>query len=200
MNKLIKTIFGVGLLALTGNAAAIMIDEQVYGMSSYTLPEIDQAIEVFREEVSTKREKKLLKKSQKFDNKVEKLGNKLAQAAANGNSKKLKKLIKKEKKLLAILADYLPVASMTLPDSGSPIAGSSLLLNDLELPEPDTLLPILEDALAFVAGSSTGNNLPGPGTATGSGVEATAVPEPAMPALLCLGFLTMLIPRLRRRT
>src|SRR5210317_793536 len=157
MNRLINTIFGVGLLALSGNAAAIMIDEQVYGVSNYTLPEIDQAIEAFREDVSSKREKKLLKKALKLDRKVAKLGNKLDLAAATGEGKRLdkksKKLTKKERKLLAILADYLP-------EYGGPVTGSNLLLDDIVLSEQDTILPIPEDVFDPVTGSSAGNNTP----------------------------------------
>ena len=197
MNRLINTIFGVGLLALSGNAAAIMIDEQVYGVSNYTLPEIDQAIEAFREDVSSKREKKLLKKALKLDRKVAKLGNKLDLAAATGEGKRLdkksKKLTKKERKLLAILADYLP-------EYGGPVTGSNLLLDDIVLSEQDTILPIPEDVFDPVTGRSGGNNPPGAGTGTGYSAEAAAVPEPAIPALLCLGLVAMLLPRLGQRS
>lgn len=203
MNKAITTVISACLLAMSGNAAAITINDHVYGISGYTLDDIDQAIEAFREDVSTKRERKRLKKARKLDRKVEKLGNKLELAATTGDggklNKKRKKLGKKERKLLAILAGYLPETGDTLLDTGGSITGSNLILDGITPPDPDTFLPEPGDILATVTGGSAGNNPPGTDATDGPAPEVASVPEPSMLALLCLGLPVLLLQGHRRK-
>ncbi len=112
MNRLIKAIVAASLLVLSGNAAAILMNDQIYGSSGYSLNDIDVAIQAFKDDISGKKDRKRLKKAYKLDRKVERLVYKVDSAMASGNDRKLrkknKKLIKKEAKLLAILGDYLP--------------------------------------------------------------------------------------------
>ena len=65
MNNLISAIFAAPLLLLSGNAAAVMMNDQLYGNSGYSLSHFDTAIQAFEEEVSGKKSKKRLKKALK---------------------------------------------------------------------------------------------------------------------------------------
>jgi hypothetical protein len=112
MHRSINSIIAAILLLLSGNAMAVMMDNQIYGHSGYSLNDFDMAIQALQDDISSKKDKKRLKKARRLDRKVERLIYKLDSAMVSGNErkqrKKNKKLNRKETKLLAILADYLP--------------------------------------------------------------------------------------------
>jgi hypothetical protein len=141
MNRLIKAIVAASLLVLSGNAAAILMNDQIYGSSGYSLHDIDVAIQAFKDDISGKKDRKRLKKAYKLDRKVERLVYKVDSAIVSGNDRKLrkknKKLIKKEAKLLAILAAYLPNLDELLQN------GNLLMISDI-LPAGDLPLPPLD--------------------------------------------------------
>jgi hypothetical protein len=120
----------------------------------------------------------------------------------SGNDRKLrkknKKLNRKEAKLLAILADYLPNLD-ELQQDGSMLTTSNILLAD-DIPPPDIYLSQLDLETAPVMGNYDDNTLPGTVTASGTpSSEIAAVPEPSMFALLGLGFAGLMFPGRRWR-
>jgi hypothetical protein len=202
MNRLIKAIVAASLLVLSGNAAAILMNNQIYGSSGYSLNDIDVGIQAFQDDVSGKRARKRLKKARRLDRKVERLVYKVESAMVSGNDRKLskknKKLNRKEAKLLAILADYLPNLDEFQQD-GSILTTSNILLAD-DIPPPDIYLSQLDLETAPVMGNFDDNTLPGTVTASGtSSSEVAAVPEPSMFALLGLGFAGLMFPGRRWR-
>ena len=52
MNRLIKAIVAASLLVLSGNAAAILMNDQIYGSSGYSLNDIDKDIPCHHAKVS----------------------------------------------------------------------------------------------------------------------------------------------------
>jgi hypothetical protein len=202
MNRLIKAIVAASLLVLSGNAAAILMNNQIYGSSGYSLNDIDVGIQSFQDDVSGKSDRKRLKKARKLDRKVERLVYKVESAMVSGNDRKLrkknKKLNRKEAKLLAILADYLPNLD-ELQQDGSMLTTSNILLAD-DIPPPDIYLSQLDLETAPVMGNYDDNTLPGTVMASGtSSSEIAAVPEPSMFALLGLGFAGLMFPGRRWR-
>jgi len=202
MNRSIKVIVTASLLALSGNAAAIIMNNQIYGSSSYSLNDIDAGIQAFQDDVSDKRDRKRLKKARKLDRKVERLIYKMDSIMASGDDGKLlkknRKTSRKEAKLLAILADYLPNLDELLQNGNMLTTSPTLLTGDT--PPPDTFLTQLE--LVTVPETSTpgDNTLSGTVTASGtSSSENAAVPEPSMFALLGLGISGLMFAGRRRR-
>lgn len=202
MNRLIKAIVAASLLVLSGNAAAILMNDQIYGSSGYSLHDIDVAIQAFKDDISGKKDRKRLKKAYKLDRKVERLVYKVDSAIVSGNDRKLrkknKKLIKKEAKLLAILAAYLPNLDELLQN------GNMLMISDI-LPAGDIPLPPLDiSQLDLSSTPGMGNpddNTPG-STVTSSGIpsrETESVPEASMFALLGLGFACLMFAGRRGR-
>jgi len=198
MNRSINAIVAATLLLLSGNAMAIMIDDQLYGNSGYSLNDIDVAIQALQDDVSSKKDKKRLKKARKLDRKIERLVGKMDSAMVSGKEKKLrkksKKLNRKEGKLLALLADYLPNLGELL-QNGDVFTTNNLLLADEALPlQPDIVLAQVDLVTEPVTGNS-GDNTPG-NTVTGPGassIEADAIPEPSMFVLLGLGFAGLML-------
>ena len=197
MNRLIKAIIAASLLVLSGNAAAILMNNQIYGSSGYSLNDIDVGIQAFQDDVSGKRDRKRLKKARKLDRKVERLVNKVDSAMVSGNDKKLrkknKKLNRKEAKLLAILADYLPNLDELLQDGSILTTSNPLLAGDI--PPPDIYLSQPDLVTAPVMRNSDENTLGSTVTVSGtSSSEIASVPEPSMFALLGLGFAGLMFP------
>lgn len=201
MNRLIKAIVAASLLVLSGNAAAIMMNNQIYGSSGYSLNDIDVAIQAFKDDISGKRDRKRLKKAYRLDRRVERLVHKVDSAMVSNNDKKLyrknKKLTKKEVKLLGILAGYLPNLDALAQN------GNMLMISDI-LPAGDILLPPLDiSQLDLSSAPGTGNpdnNTPG-STVAAFGTtprETESVPEPSVFALLGLGFAGLMFPGCRR--
>ena len=193
MNRPIKAIVAASLLVLSGNAAAIMMNDQLYGSSGYTLNDIDAGIQAFQDDASGKRDRKRLKKARRLDRKVERLVYKVDSAMISGKDRKLrkknKKLNKKEAKLLAILADYLPNLDELLQHDSMLTISNTLLAVDIPPPQPDILL-IQPDLVTAAVMENFGDNTPG-STETAFGTsssEIDSVPEPSMFALLGLGF------------
>ena len=114
----------------------------------------------------------------------------------SGNDRKLrkknKKLNKKEAKLLAILADYLPDLDELLQNDSMLTISNTLLAVDI----PQQL-----DLVTAAVVESSGDNTPGSTeTAVGtSSSEIDSVPEPSMFALLGLGFAGLMFSGRRRR-
>ena len=202
MNKPINAIVAAILLLLSGNAMAIMMNNQIYGNSGYSLDDIDVAIWALQDDVSSKRDKKRLKKARRLDRKVERLIYKVDSAMASGNEKKLrrknKKLNRKEAKLLAILADYLPNLDELL-QNGDMFTTNNILLAGETTP-PDIFLTQLDLVTAPVPRNPGDNTLRSTVTALGtSSIETASVPEPSMFALLSLGFASLMFPGCRWR-
>ena len=202
MNRPTKAIVAASLLVLSGNAAAIIMNDQIYGSSGYSLNDIDAGIQAFQDDVSGKRDRKRLKKARKLDRKVERLVYKLESIMASGNNKKLlkknKKLNRKEAKLLAILADYLPNLDELLQNDSIPTTSPPRLAADI--PPPDIFLTQLDLVTAPVISNPDDNALHSTVTASGtSSSEVAAVPEPSMLALLCLGFAGLMRTRRKLR-
>lgn len=201
MNNLISAIIAATLLMLSGNAAAVMMNEQLYGNSGYSLSDFDMAIQDFEDEVSGKKSKKRLKKALKLDRKIERLIYKIDDAIASNKERKLKrknrKLAKKEAKLLDILAGYLPTLDELEQNGG-------ILSTNIPPPQPDIILPPTGIILTQVvpgetpAPGNTGGNTPPEGTVTTSETpsgQTESVPEPSTFALLGLGLACMALPR-----
>ena len=191
MNRPIKAIVAASLLVLSGNATAIIMNDQIYGSSGYSLNDIDAGIQAFQDDVSGKRDRKRLKKARKLDRKVERLIYKINSIMDSGNNRKLlkknRKLNRKEAKLLAILADYLPNLDELLQNDSILTTSTPLLAADI--PPPGIFLTQLDLVTAPVISNSADNTLHSTVTASGtSSSEIAAVPEPSMLALLCLGF------------
>lgn len=193
MNRLITAIAAASLLLLSGNAMAIMMNDQLYGNSAYSLNDIDVAIRALQDDVSSRKDKKRLKKARRLDRKIERLAYKVDSAIVSGNEKKLrkksKKLKRKEVKLLAILADYLPDLDELLQNGDVFTTNNLLLTAETPPSQPEILLTLLDPVTVPVTGSS-GEDTP-PGTVTGLGTSSIAtdsVPEPSLFALLGLGF------------
>ena len=192
------------LLVLSGNAAAIMMHDQLYGNSGYSLHDIDVAIQAFKDNISVKKDRKRLKKAYRLDRKVGKLIDKVDSARLSGKERKLRnktrKLTKKEAKLLAILDGYLPNLDELLQDG-------SLLINSDILPAGDIppLLPLLDISQLDLGNTpGTGNpedNTPGSTLTTFETLseETESVPEPSMFALLGLGFAGLMFAGRRGR-
>lgn len=196
MNRPINAIVAAGLLLLSGNAMAIMINDQLYGNSAYSLNDIDVAIQALQDDVSSKKDKKRLKKARKLERKIGRLVYKVDSAMVSGNEKKLRKkgrkLNRKEMKLLVLLADYLPNLDELLQNGG--VFTTNNLLLAAEIPPPEIFLTQLDLVTVSETGSS-GENTP-PGTATGPGTSSVAIdsiPEPSLFALLSLGFAGLIV-------
>jgi len=190
MNRPIKAIVAASLLVLSGNAAAIKVNDQIYGSSGYSLDDIDAGIQAFQDNASGKRDRKHLKKARKLDRKIERLVYKMDNIMASGNDRKLarknRKLNRKEMKLLAILADYLPSLDELLQHGSMPTTGNTLPAGDI--PPPDIFLTQLDLVTAHVTSNPDDSTLPDTVTASGTpSGETAAVPEPSMFALLGLG-------------
>jgi len=199
MNRPIKAIVAASLLVLSGNASAIIMNDQLYGSSGYTLNDIDLGIQAFQDDASGKRDRKRLKKARKLDRKVERLIYKVDSAMLSGNDKKLrkknKKLNRKEAKLLAILAGYLPNLDELLQHGSMLTISNTLLAVDILPPEPDVFLTQLDLVTAPVMENSGDNTLHSTVTAFGaSSSEIDSIPEPSMFALLGLGFAGLMLP------
>jgi len=210
MHTPIKIIVAASLLLLSGNAAAIMISNQLYGSSGYSLNDIDVAIlafqdnisgrKAFQENISVRKDKRRLKKTIRKDNrrlkkairldrKIKQLAGKIDRAMLSDKIRKAqrknKRLGRKEAKMLAILADYLPELDKFMQNGNMPEAG------DIAPPEPDVLLPLLEIELTAEPSNHDGNTPPGATTTyedSSGQTETAAIPEPSMLALLGLGF------------
>lgn len=204
MHKPIKAIVAASLLLLSGNAAAIMMNDQLYGRSAYSLHDIDMSIQFFRDDVSSRKDRRNLKRAIRLDRRIERLINKTDSAIVSNNSRKMrrisKRLTRKERKLLAILADYLPSLDALLLNGSMLPAGNIPFTGDIPPPPPDIFLSQL-DLVTEPAGSNPdGNTLPG--TVTTSGVpaeEIVSVPEPSMFALLGLGLTGLMLAGRRWR-
>ena len=204
MKKLIKAMVAASLLVLSGNATAIMMHDQLYGNSGYSLDDIDVAIQAFKDNISGKKDRKRLKKAYRLDRKIGKLIDKVDSARLSGKERKLRnktrKLTKKEAKLLAILDGYLPNLDELLQDG-------SLLINSDILPAGDIppLLPLLDISQLDLGNTpGTGNpegNTPGSTLTTFETLseETESVPEPSMFALLGLGFAGLMFAGRRGR-
>ena len=70
MNKWIRAFCAAGLLALSGNAAAIMIDDRVYGISGYSLTDIDHAIQAYEDQTFAGTNGNHRKPQHNFDQKI----------------------------------------------------------------------------------------------------------------------------------
>lgn len=198
MNRPINAIVAASLLLLSGNAMAIMINDQLYGNSAYSLNDIDVAIQALQDDVSSKKDKKRLKKARKLERKIGRLVYKVDSAMVSGNEKKLRKkgrkLNRKEMKLLALLADYLPNLDELLQNGGVFTTNNLLLAAEIPPPQPEIFLTQLDLVTLSETGSS-GENTP-PGTATGPGtssIATDAIPEPSLFALLSLGFAGLIV-------
>ena len=203
MHRSINVIITAILLLLSGNAMAVMMDNQIYGHSGYSLDDLDMAIQALQDEVSGKKDRKRLKKARRLDRKVERLIYKLDSAMVSGNErkqrKKNKKLNRKETKLLAILADYLPDLDTLLQNDDTFTTNNILLAGNILLPPPGTFLT--QPELVTEPVGNTGKNTQG-STITTLGtpsIEEASVPEPPMLALLCLGFAGLFFSGLRRK-
>jgi len=204
MNRPIKAIVAASLLVLSGNAAAIMMNDQIYGSSGYSLADIDAGIQAFQDDASGKRDRKRLKKARKLDRKVERLVYKVDSAMVSGNDKKLrkknKKLNRKEAKLLALLADYLPNLDQLMQNGSMLTISNTLLAVDIPPLQPDILLTQPDLVTASVM-RNPGDDTPR-STVTALGTspsEINSVPEPSMFALLGLGFAGLMFPGRRWR-
>lgn len=202
MNRLIKAIVAASLLVLSGNAAAILMNDQIYGSSGYSLNDIDVAIQAFKDDISGKKDRKHLKKAYKLDRKVERLVYKVDGAMVSGNDRKLrkksKKLIKKEAKLLAILVDHLPNLDELLQNGSMLIISDILPAGNIPLPPPD--ISQLDLSSAPGMGNPDNNTLGSTVTTFGTpSRETESVPEPSVFALLGLGFAGLMFPWRRWR-
>jgi hypothetical protein len=203
MKKLIKAMLAASLLVLSGNAAAIMMNDQLYGSSGYSLHDIDVAIQAFKDNISGKKDRKRLKKAYRLDRKVGRLIDKVDSARLSGKERKLRnknrKLTKKEAKLLAILDGYLPNLDELLQD------GSLLINSDIPPASDIPPLPLLDISVLDLGNTpGTGNpedNTPGstPTTFETLSEETESVPEPSMFALLGLGFAGLMFAGRRGR-
>ena len=84
MNRLINAIVAATLLLLSGNAMAVMMNDQLYGSSAYSLDDIDVAIQALQDDVSSRKDKKRLKKARRLDRKIERLVYKVDSAIVSG--------------------------------------------------------------------------------------------------------------------
>ena len=203
MHRSINVIITAILLLLSGNAMAVMMDNQIYGHSGYSLDDLDMAIQALQDEVSGKKDRKRLKKARRLDRKVERLVYKLDSAILSGKegkiSKKNRKLNRKESKLLAILADYLPDLETLLQNDDIFTTSNILLEAEILTPLPGILLTQLElltVPVGNIGGSTQGSTVTTLGTPS---IEEASVPEPPMLALLCLGFAGLFFSGLRRK-
>jgi hypothetical protein len=73
MHRPINSMIAVILLLRSGNAMAIMMDNQIYGHSGYSLNDFDMAIQALQDEISGKKDTKRLKKARRLDRKIERL-------------------------------------------------------------------------------------------------------------------------------
>jgi len=104
MNILRTTLLSLGLLLLSGNATAIMINGDVGGKDmrmDLSLVEIASLLRDYQAE--SKKETKLLKKANKKYGKANKLTAKIAGMSEEKAAKKQRKLDKKNRKLASIL-------------------------------------------------------------------------------------------------
>jgi len=190
MHTPIKIIVVASLLLLSGNAAAIIMNDNLYGSSAYSLDDIHVGIQAFQDDVSSRKEKRRLKKALRLDRKIEKLIDKIDEAMLSDKIRKMqrknRKLGRKEVKLLAILAGYLPDLDDLdefLQNGDMPTAG------DFPPPEPDILLPTLEIVIPPEASDPDSNTSHGTTRTFGDSPNETAsIPEPSILALLGLGF------------
>ncbi|MDH3889361.1 MAG: PEP-CTERM sorting domain-containing protein [Gammaproteobacteria bacterium] len=207
MHRSINVIITAILLLLSGNAMAVMMDNQIYGHSGYSLDDLDMAIQALQDEVSGKKDRKRLKKARRLDRKVERLVYKLDSAILSGKERKIRKknrkLNRKENKLLAILADYLPDLDTLLQNDDIFTTNNILLEGEILTPLPGILLTQLElltvpvgNTVGNTGGSTQGSTITTLGTPS---IEEASVPEPPMLALLCLGFAGLFFSGLRRK-
>ena len=197
MNRTLRAIFGAGLLALSGNAAAILLNNHHYGISDYRLEDIDLAIEALASQATSKADHKNLKNVYRLDQQLGLLADMLYQAETGGMADKLsedtRKLLRRETRLLNILAGFLPV------DAGSTGVGDIPVI-DIPPPELSELLPLPREIIITppIGGQGGTNVLAGQVPVSGNPGVAAAVPEPPLPALLGMALLLML--GLRRKS
>ena len=196
MNRTLRTIFGAGLLALSGSAAAILVNNHHYGISDYRLEDIDLAIEALASQATSKADHKNLKNVYRLDQQLGLLADMLYQAETGGMADNLsedtRKLVRRETRLLNILAGFLPVDT----DSTGP---GYIPVIDIPQPEVSEFLPLPREIISPLdSGPISTYDLAGQEPVSGNpAVAAAAVPEPPLPALLGLGLLLMF--RLRRK-
>jgi hypothetical protein len=197
MNRTLRAILGAGLLALSGNAAAILINDHQYGTSDYRLEEIDLAIQELADQVTSKADRKRVKKARKLDRKVTRLAGKLYRAETVGKTGKLakknRKLTRKENRLLNMLAGFLPVDDNIILADISGIGPFDIPVIDIPPPELSELLPLPREIITPPDSGPFGTNtLAGQGPVSGNPAVAAAVPEPPLAALLLLGLLPVI--------
>ena len=204
MNRLINAIVAATLLLLSGNAMAVMVNDQLYGSSAYSLDDIEVAIQALQDDVSSRKDKKRLKKARRLDRKIERLVYKVDSAIVSGKEKKLrkksKKLKRKEVKLLALLDGYLPNLDELLQNGNVFTTNNLLLAGEIPPLQPDTFLT-QPDLVSVPSTGNSGENTP-PGTVTGLGTSSIAtgaIPEPPLFALLSLGFAGLMFRNRRSR-
>jgi hypothetical protein len=117
MNSTLRVIFGAGLLAVSGNAAAILMNIHHYGISDYRLEDIDQAIEALASQATSKADHKILENVHRLDQQLALSADMLHQAETGGMadnlSEDMRNLSGRETWLLNILAVFLPFDRQT---------------------------------------------------------------------------------------
>jgi hypothetical protein len=172
MKTFIKSLIGIGLLLLAGNATAMMIS----GKSDIGPVTVDMSMDEIYEllqsyQPGTKKEKKYSKKADKKYSKINKSQSKLDGSTSDKKAAKLvKKIEKKEQKLAALLR------KMNL---------------DLSAYLTSEISPAVTDIGNF-PGEDTSGDQPGNDTRN--------VPEPSVLALLAIGLIGFGATRFRRQS
>ena len=152
----------------------------------------DLAIQAYENQASVETDSRILKQLHEYDQRIEELVHTLHTATgldSDMRGSKTGNLVRKEKRLLALLSELLiDIDSILQQDTGGDAT-----------PEPQVtaLLPEIDE----IPDPANGGNTGGPGSASVIVLNdvPAQVPEPSMPALLFLGFMTLLLPRLKRR-